>query len=131
MTDAHVSYAVPITALVMMVLTVGIVLWNERGENIGEISQVERGRTIYQRLCAASCHHLDPNKEIGTDGTYGPPIAGSPLPLLTMRVRSVEYPEGYTPKRTSSLMTTFELTDTSLLQLHAFLTDAAAKAAGK
>ena len=130
MTDAHVSYAVPITALVMMVLTVGIVLWNEPREDVVEISQLERGQRIYAYACI-QCHHQDPNKEISTDGTYGPPIAGSSFELLKMRVLTVKYPKGYTPKRTTRLMTVFKLTDTELQALHAFLTDAAERAEGR
>ena len=133
MTDPnpHINYSIPITSLVALVLIISIVAWNERGEDVADLSQVERGQTIYANLCAAACHHMDPNQEIGTEGTYGPPIAGVSFELMKMRVLSVQYPEGYTPKRTTSNMTTFVLRDTSLLQLHAFLEDAAKKAGGK
>ena len=58
-------------------------------------------------------------------GTFGPPIADSSLELLRLRVLGTEYPEGYAPKRDTSLMTPFPLTGTQIRALHAFLQDAA------
>jgi mono/diheme cytochrome c family protein len=62
-------------------------------------SPIERGRRAYVANCIA-CHNADPTK----DGTLGPAIAGSPLALVEARVMRAEYPPGYTPKRSSSLM---------------------------
>lgn len=90
--------------------------------------EVVQGERIYQVICV-TCHDVDPNQDRGTQGTYGPAIAGSSLELLRMRVREVKYPEGYTPKRTTSLMTPLPyLNDQQIDQLYAYLTYAAANA---
>jgi mono/diheme cytochrome c family protein len=64
-----------------------------------EESPVELGRRAYVANCIA-CHNTDPTK----DGTIGPAIAGSSSALVEARVMRAEYPPGYTPKRSSSLM---------------------------
>lgn len=60
---------------------------------------MELGRRAYMANCIA-CHNPDPSKE----GTLGPALAGSSLALVEARVMRAEYPPGYTPKRSSSLM---------------------------
>ena len=83
---------------------------------------IEEGQKIYKLICVA-CHDPDPNVDRLT-GSYGPPIAGSSLKLLELRVLGTEYPEGYTPKRDTSLMTPFPLTPNQIRSLHLYLTDA-------
>jgi mono/diheme cytochrome c family protein len=82
----------------------------------------KRGKRIYTTICGM-CHHPDPTQQYGTSGAFGPPIAGSSFELLKMRVRNGRYPKGYKPKRTTRLMTSFELTDDQLRALHAFVSD--------
>lgn len=60
---------------------------------------IEKGRHAFQMNCL-SCHGHDPK----VDGPVGPAIAGSSLELITKRVMEVKYPDGYKPKRTTSLM---------------------------
>ncbi|MGE0615279.1 MAG: cytochrome c [Bacteriovoracia bacterium] len=60
---------------------------------------VSRGKAIYQTSCIA-CHNPDPRK----GGTLGPEIAGSSEALIEARVMRAEYPQGYTPKRTTKSM---------------------------
>lgn len=67
---------------------------------VGEAgSPVEQGRRVYVANCIA-CHNMDPAKE----GTLGPPVAGSSRELLEARVIQGVYPDGYAPKRDSTLM---------------------------
>ena len=66
-------------------------------------------------------HHPDPSKEYGSQGTFGPPLAGSSFELIKMRVLSMEYPEGYTPKRDTQLMTTLDLNEDQLRALHTYI----------
>ncbi len=87
------------------------------------LSAVDSGRQIYNLICVA-CHDPDPTMD-RVGGTFGPPIAGSSLELLELRVLGTEYPEGYPPKRDTSLMTPFPLNGTQIRALHAFLQDAA------
>jgi mono/diheme cytochrome c family protein len=62
-------------------------------------AEAERGRTVYAANCAA-CHNLDPSKP----GGLGPAVKGSSRELLEARVLRGEYPPGYAPQRTSTLM---------------------------
>ncbi|MFZ5477840.1 MAG: c-type cytochrome [Myxococcota bacterium] len=61
--------------------------------------EAARGKQVYQTHCT-SCHHADPAKT----GPVGPAIKGSSRELLEARVIRGEYPPGYTPKRTTTLM---------------------------
>jgi hypothetical protein len=83
------------------------------------LTAIEEGSKIYSLICV-SCHDPDPTVD-RVGGTFGPPIAGSSLELLELNVLRNEYPEGYTPKRDTSLMTPFPLTGTQIRSLHAFL----------
>ena len=58
-----------------------------------------RGRTVYQANCTA-CHNVDPAR----DGALGPAVKGASRELLEARIVRGEYPVGYTPKRTTTLM---------------------------
>jgi mono/diheme cytochrome c family protein len=59
----------------------------------------DRGRSVYQAQCTA-CHSPDPAQP----GALGPAVKGSSRELLEARVLRGEYPAGYTPKRTTTLM---------------------------
>ena len=59
----------------------------------------ERGKKVYFAHCIA-CHHVDPAKS----GPIGPELKGSPRALVDARVLRVEYPPGYQPKRSTTLM---------------------------
>lgn len=60
---------------------------------------VNRGRVVWVTRCT-SCHASDPRRA----GPLGPPVAGSPRALVEARVVRAEYPQGYTPKRSTTLM---------------------------
>jgi mono/diheme cytochrome c family protein len=111
---------------VLAVLVIMVILTLTRDANGSEnvsLTPIEEGERIYSLICVA-CHDPDPTMDrIG--GTFGPPIADSSLELLQLRVLGTEYPEGYAPKRDTSLMTPFPLTGTQIRALHAFLQDAA------
>ncbi len=58
-----------------------------------------RGAQVYRASCVA-CHNPDPALE----GVMGPAVTGASLELLEARVLRAEYPEGYSPRRETSLM---------------------------
>lgn len=58
-----------------------------------------RGKQVYLAQCIA-CHNSDPSK----DGPLGPAIKGASRDLIEARVLRGEYPPGYKPKRSSSVM---------------------------
>lgn len=60
----------------------------------------ERGKVVYMARCT-SCHNMNPKYA----GSLGPEIFGSSKNLILMRVLEAKYPEGYTPKRGTNLMT--------------------------
>ncbi len=60
---------------------------------------VKRGRGVYVGHCTA-CHNMDPSRE----GSLGPAIDGASRSLLEARVLRNSYPEGYEPKRNTTLM---------------------------
>ncbi|GDX79501.1 hypothetical protein LBMAG42_13120 [Deltaproteobacteria bacterium] len=62
--------------------------------------EAARGKVVYAASCTA-CHNADPAKA----GSLGPDVKGSSRELLEARVLKAEYPAGYTPKRSSTLMT--------------------------
>ena len=76
----------------------------------------EKGKLIYNTICVA-CHGPDPK----VDGALGPAIAGSSLALLEGRVLRNEYPEGYTPKRDTTMMPPFPQYKDDIGHIHAFL----------
>jgi len=72
---------------------------SQREPSDPQAALVQHGKQIFQTNCTA-CHAQDPRQP----GPVGPPIAGSPLPLLEAKVLHNEYPPGYTPKRTTRAM---------------------------
>lgn len=77
---------------------------------------VDKGRAIYLSTCIA-CHSPDPTQ----NGPLGPAIHGSSKELLEARILRKAYPEGYRPKRETSLMPTFPELENEIPALHAFL----------
>jgi mono/diheme cytochrome c family protein len=61
----------------------------------------ERGRQVYLEQCAACHHPSDPSKP----GAVGPAISGTPRQVVEAKVLRGTYPEGYTPKRSTRVMT--------------------------
>jgi mono/diheme cytochrome c family protein len=76
----------------------------------------QRGKTVYMSVCIA-CHNANPTLA----GSVGPDIADSSLELITMRVMSVNYPDGYKPKRQSKLMVAFPQYEKDIPAIHAYL----------
>jgi mono/diheme cytochrome c family protein len=107
---------------VIIIMVVITLTWSAEASSTATEPTIEEGQKIYQLICVA-CHDPDPNVD-RVGGTYGPPIAGSSLKLLELRVLGTVYPEGYTPKRDTNLMTPFPLNRTQIGSLHLFLTDA-------
>jgi len=60
---------------------------------------IAQGRSIYMGNCTA-CHNMNPSQ----DGSLGPAITGASRELVEARVLHNTYPDGYTPKRTTTLM---------------------------
>ena len=114
----------PIVPIVVVAAVVGLFLFLESrpaSQGGGRPPTVAAGKAIYMNLCSV-CHHRDPNKGMGG---LGPPITGSPFELVQMRVLKTKYPEGYTPKRKTTLMPTFpSLKGRELRSIHMFLEDA-------
>ncbi len=77
---------------------------------------VRRGRAIYTTNCIA-CHAPDPTRA----GALGPEVAGSSHELLERRVMSAAYPDGYPPKRQSTMMQPMPHLEHEIEALHAFL----------
>ncbi len=76
----------------------------------------EKGKSVYNSTCI-SCHNVNP----AVDGALGPAVKGSSYELLYARVIIGNYPEGYTPKRTSQLMQKLPLADDDIKALEAYL----------
>lgn len=78
--------------------------------------EAERGRTVYQANCTA-CHNADP----ALDGALGPSVKGSSRALIEARVVHGKYPDGYTPKRDTTLMQPLPAVANSVDDLAAYL----------
>lgn len=76
----------------------------------------EKGKQVYIANCV-SCHGADPKK----DGSIGPAIWGSSLDLISHRVLTADYPEGYTPKRSSTIMASLPYLKKDLPAIYQFL----------
>jgi mono/diheme cytochrome c family protein len=80
----------------------------------------QQGRIVYMTNCVV-CHNADPN----LPGSQGPPIAGSSRVLVEDRVLRLQYPPGYTPKRTTHAMRALPQLAGQIDNLVAFLDEAA------
>ena len=76
----------------------------------------QRGRAIWAVHCTA-CHAADPK----LPGSLGPEVAGASKSLLEARVLRAAYPEGYTPKRDTTLMQPMPHLAADIDDLEAFL----------
>lgn len=81
------------------------------------------GRQVYMGNCIA-CHNPDPN----LDGSLGPAIAGSSQELIEARVLHGAYPEGYTPKRSTTNMVPLPYLRDKIPALGAYLSQAGSSA---
>ncbi len=77
---------------------------------------IERGRAIYQAHCIA-CHNPNPHKL----GSVGPDVYGSSLELLEAKVLKSQYPQAYTPKRSTHLMAPLPHLKLEIQSIHAYL----------
>lgn len=112
---------ITLVILLIALVAVGIFVATRTEDEVGmPKTAFEVGKRMYRSICIA-CHHPDPSKQYGTAAAFGPPIAGSTLELLEMRVLSTSYPKGYKPKRNTQLMTTFKMTDAQLAGLHTYV----------
>ena len=89
------------------------------GEDAGASEAVVRGKHYYQSVCTA-CHNGDPN----VDGTLGPALAGAALEVIEAKVMRGVYPEGYTPKRDTNTMPSFQFLEPELANIVAYLASA-------
>ena len=74
------------------------------------------GRDAYLGNCVA-CHNPDPKLE----GALGPPVWGASQELLESRILRAEYPDGYTPKRTTASMVAMPFLETKIQALAIYL----------
>jgi mono/diheme cytochrome c family protein len=81
-----------------------------------EAKLIARGKAVYFSNCTA-CHAANPKLQ----GSQGPDVYGSSLELLTARILEAKYPEGYKPKRESSLMPALPHLKGDINALHAYL----------
>jgi mono/diheme cytochrome c family protein len=79
-----------------------------------------QGRIVYMTNCVV-CHNADPTQP----GSQGPPIAGSSRELVEDRVLHLQYPPGYTPKRTTHAMRPLPQLAPQIDNIVAFLDEAA------
>lgn len=79
-------------------------------------SLIARGKVVYATNCTA-CHHPDPKKP----GNLGPEVFGSTKELLEARVLRKDYPQGYTPKRKTNVMTPLPQLKNDIEALTAYL----------
>jgi mono/diheme cytochrome c family protein len=92
------------------------------GESAGLSEAASRGQRVYNNVCIA-CHNGNPN----LDGALGPAIAGSSRELLLARVVEGRYPDGYTPKRSTEQMPSFEYLAADIDDLWAYLSESQAE----
>ena len=81
-----------------------------------ETAAVKRGRIVYNANCVA-CHHTNPKLV----GSLGPEVWGSTKDLLEARLLNATYPEGYTPKRKSTVMSALPHLKSDIDALAAYL----------
>jgi len=75
-----------------------------------------KGKSVYLANCIA-CHNANPK----LPGSLGPEVAGASTELLTARLVKGNYPEGYTPKRSSHIMQAMPHLQGDIDALSAFL----------
>ena len=76
----------------------------------------EKGRVVYHVNCTP-CHNNDPQKP----GTIGPKIYGASKELLFKKINYGEYPNDYSPKRSTKIMPLMQHLNNEISNLHAFL----------
>ena len=122
MTERVGNRVIPIVSVVTVIVIMVIInlTWSAEASSSGPpVPTIEVGQRVYAIVCA-NCHDPDPTVD-RLGGTYGPPIAGSSRELLRLRVLGTEYPDGYTPKRDTNLMTSFPLGSNQIESLYVFL----------
>ncbi|XDD50271.1 cytochrome c [Leptospira sp. WS92.C1] len=104
--------------LILLCLTIILILANcKEEENLTPAQKLaSRGKGLYVTNCSA-CHNQNP----AVDGAVGPAVKGSNFELLKARIVEGTYPAGYTPKRTSQIMTRLPLNDDQIRGIEAFL----------
>ena len=75
-----------------------------------------KGKEIYNTICVV-CHGPDPSK----DGPLGPAITGASEELLEARIMRAQYPDGYTPKRNTTMMPPFPQYKDNIADMAEFL----------
>ncbi len=85
-------------------------------QNLPPQQLVEVGKNYYVSNCT-SCHALDPRQ----DHPVGPAVWGSSLPLLEARILHGNYPEGYSPKRSTRMMAAMPFLKEKIPAIYAFL----------
>lgn len=97
---------------------VGVLVWLAACKAGGGASNeaVARGRALWASRCA-NCHGSDPSKS----GPLGPPVVGATRALVEARVLRAQYPEGYQPKRATTLMVAMPDLADSIDEIVAFL----------
>ena len=79
-------------------------------------TDIEKGRMVYFANCV-SCHNNNPKKP----GSIGPEVYGASIDVLTQKIVFGQYPENYSPKRTSKLMLLMPHLKKEISNLHAFI----------
>ena len=79
-------------------------------------TDIEKGRMVYFANCV-SCHNNNPKKP----GSIGPEVYGASIDVLTQKIVFGKYPENYSPKRTSKIMSLMPHLKKEISNLHAFI----------
>ncbi|EMO52740.1 c-type cytochrome [Leptospira noguchii] len=103
--------------LAVCIFSILILVNCKEDENLSpEQKMISQGKGLYITNCS-SCHNQNP----AVDGAVGPAVLGSNFELLKARIVEGTYPTGYTPKRTSRVMTRLPLNDEQIRSIEAFL----------
>ncbi|TQE83273.1 cytochrome c [Leptospira noguchii] len=103
--------------LAVCIFSILILVNCKEDENLSpEQKMISQGKGLYITNCS-SCHNQNP----AVDGAVGPAVRGSNFELLKARIVEGNYPTGYTPKRTSRVMTRLPLSDEQIRSIEAFL----------
>ena len=79
-------------------------------------TDIEKGRMVYFAYCV-SCHNNNPKKP----GSIGPEVYGASIDVLAQKIVFGKYPENYSPKRTSKIMSLMPHLKKEISNLHAFI----------